>query len=434
MLTPMSTTAHLAVIRFGLGRRGTQPLPTDPVAWLDAQTRAPDPAQWADLPSTADGIRTFREDQRNPVMEGPTRTRRMYLADAAAQMGQAITTDAPLRERMVWFWANHFTVSTRRGECTPILGAFVREAIRPHVFGRFADMLLAVERHPAMLMYLDANASIGPDSQAGRRLNRGLNENLAREILELHTLGVNGGYSQADVTEFAKIITGWTVERERDPIGTVFRPQTHQPGAKTLLGRSFEQGEQAGIDALHFLAAQPATHRFLATKLVRHFVADEPPQAAVQRIAAVLQETDGDLGAATRALVALREAWQPLGKLRVPIEFVIAAHRAVDLEPARRQDPVGGAGYLGQAVWSAPGPNGWPDRAADWAAPEGMLRRVDWGFWLAGRAAGTSRATEVAEAALGPLLRDQTRDAIGRAGSNRDALTLLFASPEFMRR
>jgi uncharacterized protein (DUF1800 family) len=433
-MSGMSSTAHHAMIRFGLGRRGTEPLPADPAAWLIAQTRAPDTAEWPNATGAADGLRAFREDQRNPVMEGPNRTRQIYRAEAEALLSHAMTTDAPLRERMVWFWANHFTVSTRRGECTPMLGAFIRETIRPHVFGRFEVMLLAVERHPAMLLYLDAASSVGPDSQWGRRANRGLNENLAREILELHTLGVNGGYSQADVTEFAKIITGWTVEREREPIGTIFRPATHQPGQKTLLGRHFEEGEQAGIEALKFLAAQPATHRFLATKLVRHFVADEPPAAAVDRIAGVLRDTSGDLGEATRALIRLREAWTPQTKLRAPIEFIVAAHRAVDLEPQRRQDPFGATSFLGQPVWSAPGPNGWSDRAPDWAAPEAMLRRVDWSHWLASRAAGSRRAVELAEATLGPLLRDATKDAIGRAGSNRDALTLLLSSPEFQRR
>jgi len=243
----MDTAAAQALIRFGLGGRRSEPAPADPRAWLSRQVREPDPVPLEGLPATADSLVALREDRAerraNPAAQ-PSRVRTLFRADAAAQLAHAIETHAPFRERLVWFWGNHFTVSRRNGVVAATAGAFVREAIRPHVTGRFADMLLAVMRHPAMLAYLDNAGSVGPNSPAGQRLNRGLNENLARECLELHTVSPAAGYSQADVTEFAKVLTGWSVEANRDPIGFVFRPNAHEPGPKTVLGQSFPPGEE----------------------------------------------------------------------------------------------------------------------------------------------------------------------------------------------
>ena len=236
------------------------------------------------------------------------------------------------------------------------------------------------------------------------------------------------------MTEFARILTGWSVEMDRLYPGYVFRPGTAEPGAKTLMGRKFGPGEAGGIAALEFLARHPATHRHLATKLVRHFVADDPPPDAVRTIEGVLRDTDGDLGAASAALVALPAAWEaPLAKLRSPFEYAVAACRALDL-PADKGPPLQGAlQALGQPVWNAPLPNGWPDTAAEWAAPEAMMRRIDWAHALSGRA-GDADPAAVADAALGPLLHARTRQAMRGAGSRRDALTLLLTSPEFQRR
>ena len=288
-------------------------------------------------------------------------------------------------------------------------------------------------RHPAMLMYLDNARSVGPDSVVGRTGRRGLNENLARECLELHTVGPDAGYTQADVTEFARVLTGWSVEMQRLYPGWVFRPGAHEPGTKTVMGRRFGQGEVAGIEALEFLARHPATHRHLATKLVRHFVADTPLPDAVAVIEGVLRDTDGDLGAASTALLHLPGAWTPLNKLRTPVDFAVAALRALDL-PADKLPPLRGAlQALGQPLWNAPLPNGWPDVASEWAAPEAIMRRIDWSQAVAGHA-GDGNPAEVADGVLGPLLRPQTRDAMRGAGSRRDALTLLLTSPEFQRR
>ena len=424
-------TAH-AMIRFGLGRRGQEALPSNPVAWLQNQVECEDPATFdAQMPNTADGLTLLREQYRLNIGAGGL-VAPVFQRDVKAQTELLLTTEAPFRERLVLFWANHFTVSTRQGGTDASVGPYVREAIRPHVNGPFFAMLLAVMRHPAMLMYLDNNASIGPDSVAGKQQKRGLNENLARECLELHTLGVNGGYSQADVTEFAKIISGWSVELNRLFPGYQFRDGSHQPGSKTLLGKRFPSGEAGGIAALEFLAHHPATYRHLATKLVTHFVADVPPPEAVHAIELVLRETDGDLGKASVALLHLEQAWTPLSKLRSPLDYSVATLRALDLVgdkvPLR---PV--LGTLGQPVWTAPLPNGWSDQGAEWAAPEALMRRIDWSYEVAAKVPDHD-AMAVAEASLGPLLQPRTGEAIRRAGSRRDALTLLLTSPEFQRR
>jgi uncharacterized protein (DUF1800 family) len=424
-----------ALVRFGLGRRGAEPLPADPGAWLRGQLHGSDSARFPAPPSTAAGLAALREDRENKPEPGKSRGRALFRQDATAQLANALTTQAPFRERLVWFWTNHFTISLRRGQCAALAGAFVEEAVRPHVTGRFADMLLAVMRHPAMLLYLDNAGSVGPDSPVGQRSRRGLNENLARECLELHTVSPAAGYTQADVTNFARILTGWSIDLQADPPGYRFRPFTHEPGEQTVMGRRFPPGEEGGVAALMFLAGHPATHRFLATKLVRHFVADDPPADAVRRIEGVLRDTGGDLGAAAAALTTLDAAWQPQSKLRAPIDFMIAALRALHAPPPQVDQPwmIGVLAGLGQPMWSAPQPDGWPDRAADWAGPEATLRRVDWAYGVAGRLA-VPDPSDVAEASLGPLLRAETLEAMRHAGSRRDALTLLLSSPEFQRR
>ena len=425
-------TAH-ALVRFGLGRRGSEPLPADPAAWIAAQLDGLDPGVSEPGSTTAAGLAALRYDRENKPAPGESRARGAFRAAASAQLAAALTTGTPFRERLVWFWTNHFTVSLRHGGCAPLMGAFVEEAIRPHVTGRFADMLLAVMRHPAMLIYLDNARSIGPDSTAGERTKRGLNENLARECLELHTVTQAAGYTQADVTSFARVLTGWSIDLKADPPGYRFRPATHEPGEQTVLGRTFPPGEAGGEAALAFLGTHPATYRSLATKLARHFVADDPAPDVVRWIASALRDTGGDLGAAALAVTRAEAAWTPHAKLRSPMDFTVASLRAIDLPPARRPDLLGVLGGLGQPLWTAPLPNGWPDRAADWASPDAMLRRIDWAHAFAGRASGLEPA-DVAQASLGPLASDAMLGAVRRAGSRQDGLTILLSSPEFQRR
>ena len=362
----------------------------------------------------------------NPVVE-------QFHSDVHDLLANALVTEAPFRERLVWFWANHFTIAARARPTTATAGAYVREAIRPHVTGRFQDMLLAVMRHPAMLAYLDQARSVGPDSEAGLRRHLGLNENLARECLELHTVTPASGYTQTDVTAFAKVLTGWSFELRQEPIGFVFRPRIHEPGVQTVMGRSWPEGEAGGIALLTWLGTHRNTYHHLAEKLVRHFVADDPPAAQVTAIAAILADTGGDLGAAAAAVIDLPAAWTPLAKVRSPQEYVVACLRGLGLQPSDVPNIAGMATNLGQGMFQAPFPIGWPDRAADWAAPEALLQRVDFAYGLAGRVPLLEPVGHAQEI-LGPLLGADTLSAMKGAGSRRDAMTLLIASPEFQRR
>jgi uncharacterized protein (DUF1800 family) len=423
-----------AMIRFGLGRRGDEPVPADPAAWLRAQLDGPDPALAAPISSTLAGLEAHRQDREMKRMEGqPSRVQELWKADLHVAMRTLAETAHPFRERLVWLWANHFTVSIRKNEVRPLALPYVWEAIRPHVTGRFVDMLRAVVRHPAMLWYLDNQESAGPDSPVGQKTHRGLNENLARECLELHTIGAGAGYTQADVTAFAAVLTGWSVDMGAATPGFAFMPQRHQPGPKTIMGMSFPEGEAGGEAVLTWLGHHPATFHRLAERLVRHFVADSPAPADVRRIADVLHRTEGSLKAATLALLDLPAAWTPLTKLRTPADYVVAATRALDQPEDKRPDMHGLMAQFGQPFLSAPLPNGWPDTAADWADGEMLLRRADWAVGVAGRHPALDPMA-LADNSLGDLLGETSRQAIERAASRRDAVALALAAPEFQRR
>ena len=224
-----------------------------------------------------------------------------YLHELGARYALGFTTERPLAERLVWFWSNHFTVSAR-GQAALYVGAFEREAIRPHINGTFEDMLFAVCMHPAMLIYLSNFRSIGPDSAAGDRSGRGLNENLGRELLELHTLGVDGGYTQADVIAMAKLLTGWSVYADR-PNGFGFYANHHEPGSITLRGKTYPAGWDGGVAAIRDLARDPATARHIAGKFAQHFIGDDPPAASVSNLEKTFKDTRGNLHALAEAAV-----------------------------------------------------------------------------------------------------------------------------------
>lgn len=438
----MSARPNIAAIRFGYGLRLGESPPADPEAWLRAQIERP-PAPPAG-PDVAEALKaraatiamrdnTSAAPARPATPQGRSPLADLARAEALAWATRRLTTEAPFHERLVDFWMNHFTVSRRNGLASPLIGPMERDAIRPHVHGRFADMLVAATLHPAMIAYLDNIGSVGPDSRAGQRRNRGLNENLAREVLELHSLSPAGGYTQGDVGELARILTGHSMAPTSEPFGYVWRPEAHQPGEKSLLGRRFGEGQAVAEQALRFLATHPATYRHLAVKLTRHFVADAPQPPAIRAVEAALRESQGDLKAGYRALVALRDGWEPpLSKFRRPIDHVLAACRAAGIVE-RPEVVVSGLAGLGQTLWTAPQPNGWSDIAEDWAGPEALMRRVDWSYTLAGRV-GRADPGAVAEAALGALVRAETVTEMRRAGSVRDSLTLLFTCPEFLHR
>jgi uncharacterized protein (DUF1800 family) len=353
-----------------------------------------------------------------------------------AKLRRLLSGEADFIERLVLFWTNHFAVSAAAGgRFLAFVGPYEREAIRPHLTGRFRDMLHATTRHAAMLAYLDNVRSVGPNSPAGRRGERGLNENLAREVLELHTLGVDGGYTQEDVTAFAAALTGWSIFGPGTPEAGRFRfaAPAHEPGPKTVLGQRYAQeGEAQGAAILDDLARHPATARHVAGKLAAHFVADDPPPALVARLVETFRGTDGDLAAVTRTLLTAPEAWAPQRtKLRNPMEFLVAAARTSgDSVPPPRF--VGMLANLGQPIFRPPSPKGFPDRSEDWLAPDAIKTRADFAIELA--AGFTGDARELARATLGPALTDETLTAIRRAETPRQGLAILLMAPEFQRR
>lgn len=372
---------------------------------------------------------------------------RAHYVDAVnARVVAALETPSPFVERMVHFWANHFAVSADKLTVSPLAGALEFEAIRPHVMGSFGDMLKAAERHPAMLLYLDQADSIGPDSSFGQRprvaaRNRGLNENLAREILELHTLGVRTGYSQQDVTELARALTGWTVPGigrrigARDVTGgSAFLPELHEPGTRTVLGKTYNQEGGAQVDAvLDDLARAPATARHVAVKLARHFAGDTPPPAMVARLEQAFLRSGGDLPTIYEAVISSPEAWTPEPvKFRSPWEWSLAALRALGPHMDRRT-VIGLQEQLGQRVWRPGQPSGFDDTTATWAGPDAVMRRVEAAERLAQRT-GEADARELAERLFPGSVSPATSEALQRAESPGQALALLLVAPEMMRR
>jgi len=400
-----------------------------------AAQQANAPSSGGSPPEMKDQSATPPAPMRNP---GPGVPQQIYLSEAKARINAALDAEIGFVERLVWFWSNHFCVSADKGNVRPICGAYEREVIRANVLGRFSDMLLAVESHPAMLIYLDNARSIGPDSIAGLRQKRGLNENLAREILELHTLGVRTVYTQEDVTRFAHVITGWTfVPFRQDPVRGgefEFNPRMHQPGAQTVIGRSYpDAGLQQGRAVLAALARHPATANHVAAKLARHFVADEPPPALVERLAKRFLATQGDLKEVAKAMVAAPEAWEaPRAKLKRPGEWVVGMLRVVGVTPPDIGPVMQAHNLLGEPLWRPPAPNGFADESAPWL--DGLTQRLDIANQFARRLGAEADPRDVFEQALAPLASTETRQAILRAESRPQALALLFMAPEFLRR
>src|SRR5215470_6153224 len=303
-------------------------------------------------------------DGATPAQKPPL-PQQIILSEAKARFDAAAGADIGFAERLVWFWSNHFCVSADKD--VAMVGAYEREAIRPHVLGRFADLLQAVESHPAMLLYLNNEVSTGPMSIAGINNSRGLNENLAREILELHTLGVRTGYDQHDVTNFAKVITGWTVRNSGfDPEHGgefLFHPRMHEPGPQTVLGKDYrDTGLTQGRAVLADLARHPATAKHIAIKMARHFLADDPPPALVDTLAKTFIETDGDLWKVSKALVTAPEASAPERlKIKRPSEWVISYLRAEGFNMVEPRNLVPTLNRLGEPPGRPPSPKGFPD-------------------------------------------------------------------------
>jgi len=458
-----SSTAAIATNRFGLGARPGEiaACAGDPRGWLEAQLKGTAPVirdpgleGTATMVAAIDKVRAQNREAKaeaavNAVVKLGEIYRPAYIGEVAARLRQAATTDRPFLERITQFWSNHFAVSVDKAVVLAVAGSYEREAIRPNVLGSFAQLLLAVERHPAMLLYLDNFRSVGPDSMlAGRAQERtgrtlGINENLAREIMELHTLGVNGGYTQADVTAFAKVITGWSIGAAGkgiagggEPGEFFFRTNIHEPATQTIMGKRYpQQGQAQGESVLLDLARSAATVQHIATQLARHFIADDPPPQVVNRLARVFNQSDGDLPSVYRALIAEETVWsQPLAKFKTPNDYVISAWRALEMpvDDPRKVPPL--FANLGQRVWSPNSPAGWPDRSADGDGASALMQRLRWADEIGQRFGPSINAVQLAAQVLGASLSDNTRQALTRAASAAQAVTLLMASPEFMRR
>ncbi|HYL03176.1 MAG TPA: DUF1800 domain-containing protein [Steroidobacteraceae bacterium] len=459
-------TTVIAANRFGLGARPGElrSIGGDGREWLRSQLEGTPPAILdAQLVPSADtlaraqalarDIQAARKsgdlERLDTVKKLPELLRPVYVAEATARLRQAVSTDRPFLERLTQFWSNHFAVSTDKQFLAGLAGAFEREAIRPRTLGNFGDLLLAAETHPAMLLYLDNHLSVGPHSELALRAERrraprrlGINENLGREILELHTLGVGGGYTQADVTSFAQVLTGWSIGGGNGPFAGGepgrfrFRPELHEPGAKVLLGRRYpDRGYGQGVAVLGDLARHPATARHIAAKLACHFIADNPPPAAVERLAQAFGASGGDLPTVYRALIEEREAWaEPLAKFKTPSDYIVSTYRGLAIPAEAGRAPLAPFELLGQRTWTPGSPAGWPDRGADWDGASALLKRIEWADAVAGRLGGRLYATQLAPELLGANLSEATGSALAHAASPAQALTLLLAAPEFMRR
>jgi uncharacterized protein (DUF1800 family) len=366
--------------------------------------------------------------------------REAFRDEAAARITRAIETPTPFLERLVQFWSNHFCVSITKGPVRALAGSFEREAIRPHVLGRFGDMLRAVEQHPAMLIYLDNAQSIGPNSKAGLNRSKGLNENLAREILELHTLGVKGGYTQADVTNLARIITGWTFGNGANVAPAVlgrfqFVDNRHEPGEFQVLSKTYPQpGQAAGEAVLADLARHPKTARYIATKFARHFVSDTPPPALVDALDKSFRETNGDLAALARTLVNSPLAWDaPAAKIVPPYDFTVSLVRAFGLAmPPMEVHRL--AGVLGQPLWQVPSPKGWPDLDDSWMGPSPIRERLRIAEKVARDVPQGLDPRAVLVDLVGAGVSEHTKLAVARAETREQAFELLIMSPDLMRR
>jgi uncharacterized protein (DUF1800 family) len=466
---------EIAVLRFGLGARpgDLAAAAGDPRGWLSAQIKGAVPLNGNAALAPSDQIfvelLAARDERQQMKREAaatssaaaaatpaPNPLRDAYLphyrAQVLARAQSAALTARPFAERLVHFWTNHFAVSADKGAVFGVAGTLENEAIRPHVCGRFIDLLTAVEQHPAMITFLDNQYSVGKDSALAQLAERraadkpkrefGINENLAREILELHTLGVNGGYTQGDVTSFAQIITGWSVGGGKGrlaggiPGRFYFRENLHEPGAKTFLGKTYyEAGQRQGEAVLEDLAQHRATAHFIATKLVRHFVADDPPPAVVERVARAFLKNGGDLPRVYAALIEAPEAWDAgARKFKTPEDFVFSTLRALNVSPSKPEEVLRSFDLLGQRQYTPGSPAGWPDTSKSWDGSDALIHRVLWASRIAGRYEQGIDPVELAASSLGAYARPETVTALRRASSSSQAVALLLMSPEFQRR
>ena len=448
----MSFSPSTAAYRFGLGL--PQVGAPDAEAMLQALTAADAMAlRWpiagaAEVTPVLRAARLTKEAARNdPTLEQSAQQAQVQilgLGDHGLRhtLARLLDTQDGFRERLVAFWADHFTVAGGT-EGLPLIYAMIEEAIRANLTAPFATMLTAVTLHPAMLIYLDQARSIGPNSPQGKKKGLGLNENHARELMELHSLGVGAGYGQDDVRQLAELMTGLSYDQKR---GFFFEARRVEPGPETVLGKTYDgKGMDPILAVLNDLALRPETARHIARKLVVHFIADQPDAELVEALAKVWQATGGDLLAVYTALVQHPAAWSgPARKVRQPWEFLIAAYRGLGVTGAGvmawdastlKQLFMAPLQQMGQPWKGARGPDGWPEQAEAWITPQGLAVRIDWAMTQPARIARPlPLPLDLARQVLGDRMTETVQRAAERAENRAEGVGLVLASPEFNRR
>ena len=452
----MSQYAAIACNRFGLGAAPgeIESVASDPKAWLSKQldSTLSDTFPSSGLSTTADTLYEFmmlNRERRALKKSGAditdiTKKRRNFLrstqkTETDRRLNFSVETQSPFYERLTRFWTNHFSVSAKNGQMRLIVGAYEREAIRPNIMGSFANLAEQAIFHPAMLMYLDNQGSIGPNSKVGLRRAKGLNENLAREVMELHTITTNAHYSQEDVTEFARALTGWTIRRNwkrPDLFGrSAFGKNRHEPGIRYVLGQPYDEagGDQAKNILLDFCSNENTAHN-VAYKLAKHFLADSPPATLVDKLKAAFLDTGGNLKAVYEVLIDAYEMWESAPqKVKTPQELITSTARLIGLDAAMTNRPNAVLRSFAQTQFGAPTPEGWSDDAADWIGADALTKRIEWANRVGKRNADLD-ALDLIQQALGETLGDDSRESIARAESASDALALALLCPEFQRR
>ena len=452
---PETGDPEIAAFRFGYGLPLPEGAPVDPAAMLLA-LRAPDRikdvwpiASMAEILPVADAIRRFKTRAKVDTLAKPlyeaAEAEMQVMVDRARRATLARMIDNPdgFRERLTAFWADHFTTVAKQKVGPALPYAIVEDAIRPHLTANFAEMLTAATLHPAMLTYLDQTQSVGPNSPTGKRNGEGLNENLARELIELHTLGVGAGYSQDDVRQMAELLTGLGYNVRG---GMFFDRKRAEPGPETVLGQVYEGDGLEPIRAvLRDLSRRPETAAHLARKLAVHFVSDNPDPGLVDALTAAWTRSGGHLETVYEALLRHPAAWVPeAAKLRQPIDFMVAALRALGIPGAQistlsgklmKRQLMRGLREMGQVMKEPRGPDGWPEPADAWITPQGLAGRITWAMQTPSLLLKTlPDPVTMARAALGNRASARLLWAVARAESLREGVGLVLASAEFNRR
>lgn len=447
----------IAAIRFGYGF-GWDDAPVHNLGDLMAQLSRDDTAVAAFPNATLSKVTSINQQRsaaNRLAKQGNDQARAEYerhqkqlvasIANAKRNiLARCIFSQDRFRERLVQFWTNHFTVASKNLVLGSFIPNFIDSAIRPNLTKSFTDLLTACTLHPAMLYYLDQNSSVGPNSPVGKRRQRGLNENLARELLELHTLGVDGNYTQTDVRQLAELLTGLRIKGMSQ---TFFQDTIAEPGSETVLGKTYGGDDPDLDDIKQFLSdvsRRPETARNIARKLVIHFISDDPDPKQIDALAQVFHQTGGDLLQTYAALLDHPNSSQNLGhKVKQPFDFVASGIRALgyrqdfimDMKPAPfRRNVILPLRLMGQPMFGAKGPDGWPEDADAWITPTGLSGRLQWAMQAAQPMANRLDPRALMNVALREQVSPALAWAVPKAASKQEALAMVLASPEFNRR